>query len=172
MLLHGVIGRPLIVLKVCAMYCVRRVHLFLIWNLKINEWSVDSIEQYPLNILRTVSSKVFEYSVENIEQYPSAILWTVLRNVSCVLTVLRIIHLLRTIHCIIWNILRIVRNRLVENENFMSSKAFPLSNSVPQRINADCRWLLLAVSVCLCDCRATVLSSWLSAGPCNHNSLL
>jgi hypothetical protein len=145
-------------------------------NKKNIEYSVDSIEQYPLNILWIVSSKVFEYSVENIEQYPSAILWTVLRNVSCVLTVLRIIHLLRTIlryiHCIIWKILRIVRNRLVENENFMSSKAFPLSNSVPQRINADCRWLLLAVSVCLCDCRATVLSSWLSAGPCNHNSLL
>jgi len=66
------------------------------WAIYI-EYSVDSIEQHPLNNLWTVLSKAFEYSVQNIEQYPSDILWTILRNASCVLGILRIIHLLWTL---------------------------------------------------------------------------
>jgi len=70
MLLHGVIDRLLLILKVCAMYCVSLVQLLFIvqsqkhwmicrryWAISI-QYSVDSIEQYPLNILWTVLSSI------------------------------------------------------------------------------------------------------------------
>ena len=69
--------------------------------------------------------------MDSIEQYPLNILCTVLRNVYCMLSVLRCIHLLwtvlRYIHYIMWTILRNIHSKHVENENFLSSKAFPLS---------------------------------------------
>jgi hypothetical protein len=115
----------------------------LLCNLKNIEWCVDIIEQYPLNILWTVLSNIhwilckqywaitIEYAVGSIEQYPSNILWTVLRNIYCMLAVLLNTHspwtVLRYIHCIMCTILRNVHSKHVENENFMSSEAFPLS---------------------------------------------
>ena len=98
--------------------------------------------------------------MDSIEQYLLNILWKVLLNVNRVLALLRNIHLmwriLRYMHYIMWTILRNAHTEHVENENFMCSKSFPLSISVPEWIHADCRWLLLAVSVC-----ATVgLQSW------------
>jgi hypothetical protein len=79
--------------KVCGQY----------WIISI-EYSVDGIEQYPLNILLSILSNIhwifcekywvihFEYSADSIEQYPSNILWTVLCNVYCMLAVLRYAH--------------------------------------------------------------------------------
>ena len=92
-LLHGIIDCLLLILKVCAIYCVSHVQLILLCNLKNTEWSLGSIELYPLNILWKVLSNthwiffwqywsiLIEYSLESIEQYPSNILWTVLSNV-------------------------------------------------------------------------------------------
>jgi len=75
-----------------------------------------------------------EYSLGSTEQYTSNILWTIFRNVICMLTALRSIHLLWTvlpyIHYMTWTILCNVHSKHVENENFMSSKAW---------IHDDCR---------------------------------
>ena len=109
--MHGIIDCLLLIFKVCAIYCANQMRLLFIVHCKKNtEWSVDSrpTEQYPLNIQ-----------------------WTVLSNVGCVFGVFRNIHLLLTVlryvHCTVWSILRYVHSGRVENENFMSSKAFPLS---------------------------------------------
>ena len=128
MLLHGVIDRLLLTLKVCAMCCVSLVQLLFIvqsqkhwmicswyWAISI-QYSVDSIEQYPLNILWTVLSS------------PLNVLWTVLRSVYFMLAVFRNIRFLLTVlpytHCIMWTVLRNVHSKHVENENLMSSNHF------------------------------------------------
>ena len=70
MLLHGVIDRLLIILKVCAMYCVSQVSCFFILQ-----------SQKQLMFCGQFSEKSFEYCVDNIEQHPLNILFTVLSNV-------------------------------------------------------------------------------------------
>jgi len=105
------------------MYCVSQVQLFFYFAISKTMFC----GQY--------SETTIEYSVENIEQHPLNILWTVLSNASFMLVLLRNILLLwrvlRYVHYIMWNILRNVHSKHFENENFMCSKAFPLSNSVP-----------------------------------------
>jgi hypothetical protein len=92
-------------------------------------WTVlSNIQWISCGQYWAISSK---YSVGTIERYPSNILWTVLRNIHCMVAILHnmllLWTLLRYIHCIMWTILRNVYSKLVENENFISSKAFPLS---------------------------------------------
>jgi hypothetical protein len=140
------------------------------------EYFVDSIEQYPLNILWTLLSSIhricwgqcwtifIEYSVDSIEQHPSYVGRTAQYPFTLDSVALCPLHNVDSI------VLRDVLSKHVGNENLMSSKAFPLSRS---RNVMDTRWLSVTASRCWClsDSRARVLSSWSGVGPSNPNKL-